>query len=50
MYDEIIFLFYQGFSECQIAAELGIHYAEVMEVLDNWFFPWWYDDEFDNLY
>lgn len=41
---EILNLFHQGFTECQIAVKLGISYSEVMYVLDSYFDSLWFDN------
>ena len=45
MWFDIINLYEQGLTECQIAARLGISVYDVAEVLDEYFSPdYWYDE------
>lgn len=48
MFDKIIDLYYEGYSEGEIAAKLGIPLYEVKDALDDWYdinYPGYYDDE-----
>lgn len=43
MWYDIINLYEQGLTECQIAARLGISVYDVVEVLDDY---WYYEDDY----